>query len=157
MQMRRLVRLSAIYALVYVFLLFQFNFDIDVLINFMTLDFSSFGLQTITIQIEFLGLQILKFYLINIYIDFFIQLKNMIEIRKRYYYLVLIENVLIGVFIMMLPDILIIKDPFDILKLTLKIFCFASLYTLQLLFKNKINIALLPLIYCGLLLFISQI
>lgn len=157
MQMRRLVRLSAIYALVYVFLLFQFNFDIDVLINFMTLDFSSFGLQTITIQIEFLGLQILKFYLINTYIDFFIQLKNMIEIRKRYYYLVLIENILIGVFIMMLPDILIIKDPFDILKLTLKIFCFASLYTLQLLFKNKINIALLPLIYCGLLLFISQI
>ena len=157
MQMRRLVRLSAIYALVYVFLLFQFNCDLDVLINFMTLDFSSFGLQTITIQIEFFGLQILKFYLINSYIDFFIQLKNMIEIRKRYYYLVLIENILIGVFIMMLPDIIIIKDPFDILKLTLKIFCFASLYMLQLLFKNKINIALLPLIYCGLLLFISWI
>ena len=142
--MRRLVRLSAIYALVYVFLLFQFNCDLDVLINFMTLDFSSFGLQTITIQIEFFCLQILK-------------LKNMIEIRKRYYYLVLIENILIGVFIMMLPDIIIIKDPFDILKLTLKIFCFASLYMLQLLFKNKINIALLPLIYCGLLLFISWI
>ena len=147
--------LSLIYLLVYIVLFAQFHFDPKMLIDFIQLD-SSLFMHTITVQIEFIGLQIFKFYLINMYIDFYIQLKEMIDIRKGHYRSILFKQIMICALIIMLPDILLIRGISGVIRMILNILVFTVLYIVQLTSKDKIVFATSLLIYCVLLIFINQ-
>ena len=157
MRINKFIIFTIIYFLIYVLLFFQFDRDFDPLAYVINPNFTTFGYLTLLIRIEFLGLQIIKFFVINVYIDFYIQLKDMIDTRKANYKLILLKNILIFSLIIILPDIFIYEGPFDIISLLIKFITFIILYILQISAKNKLILALAPLLYCGILIFINGV
>lgn len=155
MRINKLAKFTIIYLLIYLFLFLQFARNFEVFAAFINLDITSFRYQTLIVQIEFVGLQILKFYLINVYIDFYIQLKEMINIRRGNYKLILIKHILICVFIIMLPDIFIFDGDISIFRMLFKACIFIVLYVLQLSSNKKLIFAISPLVYSIALLLIN--
>lgn len=103
--------------------------------------------QSILIQTEFFGIQLLKFVFINMYYSFFENIKGLIVLRKKCYKQLLLKNILIIIFFMTIPDILCINELHGFLIYLMRFFLLSLSCFIQFKSNNRLSLVIIPLIY----------